>query len=145
MARFMELDKSRADSATALSLAVSEAAGVAVRNLPASLWMTNRLGGWLGYYYGGLPVLYEINSQSPVKLPLEKTRDLGTALVRGAVSYLRGSTGKAFLDAVTEFRAYRKKAAATEKEVGTFQELFESEKRMRRLAVNLRAHTVEEN
>jgi hypothetical protein len=144
MAHFMELDKSRADNATAINSAVSQAAGGPVRNLPPTLWMTNRLGGWLGYYYGGLPVLYEINSQCPAKLPLEKTRDLGTTLVRGAVIYLQGSTGRAFLDPITEFRVYRKKAVDASKEFSTFQSLFESEERTRRLAVNLRAYAVKE-
>lgn len=52
-------------------------------------YTTNRLGGWLGYYYGPLPMLYELNSQEKHRhLTLAELRDMGRRLVLGCTDFL---------------------------------------------------------
>jgi hypothetical protein len=74
--------------------------------LPGPRWITTCLGGWLGYYYGALPILYEVNSQcSSSRLSLDELRDVGRRLVLGACAHLQSERGKRLLASISEYRS----------------------------------------
>jgi hypothetical protein len=71
-------------------------------------YMTNRLCGWLGYFYGPLPMLYVLNSQDQKRhLSLDETREMGRRLALACADYLESEQAKLFLAGIDHLRRGR--------------------------------------
>lgn len=108
----MYSDPNRGNSSGNLhSLIVQEVRGSTYHVVNPSLgtgYITQRLAGWLGFYFGALPLLYEVNSQEQsLHLSLLNTRDIGRRIVVGSTQYFDSSDGIAFLGAIDEGRKRR--------------------------------------
>jgi hypothetical protein len=77
-------------------------------------FITNRLAGWLGYCFGPLHGLYELNSQEKWRhLTLDEVRDMGRRLILATSDYLHSDDGKAMMAFVDRVRAERVQRLAT--------------------------------
>lgn len=71
-------------------------------------YVTTQLAGYLGYYFGPLPLLYEANSQEKGRhLTLAETRDLGRRLTRACGLYLSSDSARQTLTDIDYLRAGR--------------------------------------
>src|SRR5439155_4606255 len=69
-------------------------------------WMTTRLGGWLGYNYGPIHMLYESNSQYGARhLTLAEVQGIGEHLVDAIANFLSSNRGKGLLAQIDRLRA----------------------------------------
>lgn len=67
-----------------------------------------RLAGFVGLFYGTLPMYYEVNSQAPSRhLTLGELREMGARFVRASARYLSSSRGARLLAGVGKLRRER--------------------------------------
>lgn len=80
-------------------------------------YTTNRIGGWIGYYFGPLPMLYEVNSQESSRhLNLTETRALGPLFVNACREFLDGQSGQNLCKEIDSFRSRRVEIKARTRE-----------------------------